>query len=157
LAIDDDGRCKPIVRLALEGERDALESLQWRASLNNPGDRDALLANPDAIHLAVDQIRSDLVFVAEVDGVLAGFAAVLPRPDGDVELDGLFVDPGMQRRGIGQALVDRCAAFARDHRAAALHVIGNPHAEAFYRAAGFELTGHYETRFGPGLLLQRKA
>ena len=35
-----------------------LESLQWRASLGNPGDRDALLANPDAIALMIEQIAA---------------------------------------------------------------------------------------------------
>lgn len=37
------------IRLALPSEQRALEALQMRASLSNPGDRDALLANPDAI------------------------------------------------------------------------------------------------------------
>jgi hypothetical protein len=38
-----------VIRTALIGEKQQLEALQWRASLNNPGDRAALLANPDAI------------------------------------------------------------------------------------------------------------
>jgi GNAT superfamily N-acetyltransferase len=145
-----------LIRPAHEEERDALEALQWRASLGNAGDRDALLANPDAIELPVDQIRQGLVFVADWDGRTAGFAALLPRPDGDVELDGLFVDPVDQRRGIGRALIDRCASFAQQSGATALHVIGNPNAEAFYRSAGFEQTGLQATRFGPGLLMRRR-
>jgi GNAT superfamily N-acetyltransferase len=144
-----------LIRPATEDERAPLEALQWRASLGNAGDRDALLANPDAIELPLDQIRRGLVFVADLRGRTVGFAAVLPRSDGDVELDGLFVDPVSQRRGIGQALIERCAAFARGSGAAALHVVGNPNAEAFYRATGFELMGRRATRFGPGLLLRR--
>jgi len=144
------------IRPAREEEREALEALQWRASLGNEGDRDALLANPDAIELPLDQINQGLVFVAEVDGSLAGFAAVLLRADGDVELDGLFVDPASQRQGIGKALVDHCTAFARDHGATALHVVGNPHAEAFYRSTGFSVTGTRDTRFGPALLMRRR-
>jgi len=46
------------IRLALPVERRDLEQLQWRASLNNPGDRVALLANPDAIALPLEQIES---------------------------------------------------------------------------------------------------
>ena len=45
------------IRLALPVERRDLEQLQWRASLNNPGDRVALLANPDAIALPLEQDR----------------------------------------------------------------------------------------------------
>ena len=65
------------IRLARRDEHTMLESLQRRASLNNPGDRDAILANPDAIALPVEQITSGCVFVAERDGAVAGFAAVV--------------------------------------------------------------------------------
>jgi hypothetical protein len=43
------------------GERQALEALQWRAPLHNPGDRAALLAHPDAIELPQSQIDDGLV------------------------------------------------------------------------------------------------
>jgi len=94
------------IRLALPVERRDLEQLQWRASLNNPGDRVALLANPDAIALPLEQIESGQVFVAEEGNHVVGFAAVLDRPDNDVELDGLFVDPASWRQGIGHWLTD---------------------------------------------------
>src|SRR5262245_880278 len=68
-----------VIRPARSDEQATLESLQRRASLNNPGDRDALLANPDAIALPIEQIAEGCVFVAERDGSVAGFAAVVPR------------------------------------------------------------------------------
>ena len=71
------------VRPAIASEQKALEALQRRASLNNPGDREALLANPDAIDLPLRQIKRGGVFVAEVAGSVVGFAAILPREDGD--------------------------------------------------------------------------
>src|SRR5215470_9288621 len=117
------------IRLARPDERTTLESLQWRASLNNPGDRDALLANPDAIALPIEQIANGYVFVAESDGVVAGFAAVVPRPDGGAELDALFVEPHLWKRGIGRRLVDHIADVARERAASFVHVIGNPHAQ----------------------------
>lgn len=46
------------IRPARNEERALLESLQRRASLSNPGDRDALLANPDAIALPIEQIAA---------------------------------------------------------------------------------------------------
>jgi GNAT superfamily N-acetyltransferase len=143
------------VRLAIVGERKALEALQLRAALNNPGDRDAMLANPDAIELPLEQIAAGWVFVAERDGAIAGFSAVLPRKDGGTELDGLFVDPGIWRQGIGRLLIERCAEFARERGSAALHVVGNPHAAGFYRKCGFEMIGTAQTRFGVGLLLKK--
>ena len=132
-----------------------LESVQRRASLNNPGDRDALLAHPEAIALPVEQIDADCVFVAERDGRVVGFAAVVPRPDGGAELDALFVEPHLWKRGIGRQLVEHVAEVARTRDATFLHVIGNPHAEGFYVSCGFHAAGTVDTRFGVGLDMRR--
>ena len=142
-------------RAALVSERQSLEDLQRRASLNNPNDREALLSNPEAIELPLEQIVAGHVFVVERDGVALGFAAVVPRDDGNSELDALFVEPDCWKQGLGRLLVDHCVAIAKTRGSAALHVIGNPHAEAFYRACGFEQIGTTETRFGVGLLFRR--
>ena len=91
-----------IVRPAVASEQKELEALQWRASLNNPGDREALLAHPDAIELPLEQIKNGGVFVAEIAGSTTGFAAILPRKDGDFDLDALFVEPGAWRQGNGE-------------------------------------------------------
>lgn len=143
------------IRLAATRERSSLERLQWRASLSNPGDRDALLAHPDAVALPVDQITGGHVFVAEREGVIVGFATVLPRPDGEAELDALFVEPALWKGGIGRLLVDHCAGVARHRGSRILHVVGNPHAEGFYIACGFRTAGTVDTRFGAGLAMQR--
>lgn len=144
-----------VIRAAVMADRQVLEELQRRASLNNPGDREALLAHPDAIELPPDQIAAGQVFVAERDDVIVGFAAVLPREDLDTDLDGLFVEPGLWGQGIGRLLVDYCVALARARGSAALHVVGNPHADGFYRACDFELIGPADTRFGPASAYRR--
>jgi GNAT superfamily N-acetyltransferase len=144
-----------VIRLAIISEQKALEALQWRASLSNAGDRDALLANPDAIELPVEQIASDAVFVAEWNGAIAGFCSLLPRTDGDGELDALFVEPTLRRMGIGRALIEHCVLAAQRQGWAGLRVVGNPHAWDFYKACGFISIGTTETRFGPGLLLRK--
>jgi GNAT superfamily N-acetyltransferase len=143
-----------LIRTAIPSEQQLLESLQLRAGLANLGDRDALLAHPDAIAIPPHQIAAGRVFVAQSGDAIVGFAALELRPDGDTELDGLFVDPASQRRGIGRALVQHCAAFARSRRSAALHVIGNPHAQHFYTSCGFLPSGTAQTRFGPALLFR---
>ena len=143
------------VRPAVASEQKQLEALQWRASLNNPGDREALLAHPDAIELPLDQIRAGGVFVAEVAGSTMGFAAILPRENGDFDLDALFVEPTAWRQGIGRALIEHCAAAAKGAGAESLHVIGNPHAEGFYTACGFDTLGTKQMRFGIGLLMKK--
>lgn len=144
-----------LVRPAISTEQKALEALQWRASLSNTGDRAALIANPEAIELPLQQIEAGGVFVAEVGGAVRGFAAILPRDDGNSELDALFVEPAAWRQGIGRALVEHACSAAKATGANALHVVGNPHAEVFYGSCGFKLLGTTETRFGVGLLMKR--
>jgi GNAT superfamily N-acetyltransferase len=79
----------------------------------------------------------------------------VPRDDGGAELDALFVEPQEWKRGIGRALIDHCTGIARTRGASFLHVIGNPHAEGFYLACGFERLGLAQTRFGVGLSMRR--
>lgn len=143
-----------LIRSAVVSERKELEDLQWHASLTNAGDREALLAHPDAIELPAAQIAAGGVFVAESRKKIVGFAAVEPRADGESELDALFVDPNVRRRGIARLLVAHCAEVARKRGSGFLYVIGNPHAKEFYTACGFNEIGTSETRFGPGLLMR---
>jgi GNAT superfamily N-acetyltransferase len=143
------------VRPAASLEREPLEAIQRRASLNNPGDRDALLANPDAIMLPLQQIVEGRVFVAERQGKILGFSVILPREDGNSELDGLFVEPECWRQGIGRALIEHCGRAAKNLGARYLHVIGNTHAEHFYVACGFQVIGTEHTQFGVGLLMKK--
>jgi N-acetylglutamate synthase-like GNAT family acetyltransferase len=143
------------IRAAIVLELAALEALQWRASLRNINDRAALLANADAILLPAQQILDGQVFVAEQAKQIKGFSAVVPRIDGDFELDGLFVEPECWRKGIGRALVHHASEVASMSGAKHLHVVGNPHAAHFYTACGFEVIGVAETRFGSGLLMRK--
>ena len=144
-----------LIRRAEPSEREALVGLQRRASLGNAGDREALLAHPDAIDVPSAQIASGAVVVVERGGRIVGFAALEPREDGDSELDALFVEPDMQRRGIGRALVEHCVAMARARGSPGLYVVGNPHAAQFYTRMGFEVVGVEETGCGPAAVLRK--
>ncbi|MGA2564892.1 MAG: GNAT family N-acetyltransferase [Steroidobacteraceae bacterium] len=143
------------IRPAIVTEQKVLEALQTRASLANPGDREWLLANLDAIEVPAAQIAAGQVFVAHESGKIVGFAVILPRPDGDAELDALFVEPNIWRQGIGRLLLDHCADAAKSAGSVALHVVGNPHAERFYVACGFVNVGTVSLRFGEGLLYRK--
>src|SRR5690349_12653673 len=137
------------LRLAKPEEHQALEDLQRRASLELPDYREQLLANPDAIHVPPAQIANGQVIVAELDGVIAGFAAVVGG-----ELDGLFVDPDLWGRGIGRTLIDAATHEARK-RGLTLNVIANPSARRFYESCGFSVEGEAQTRFGPALRMSK--
>ena len=142
-------RAEVRIRLAQPEEREQLEALQWRASLANEADRPHLEAHPDAIDLPAAQIANGQVWVAELDGNIAGFAALL-----DGELDGLFVEPELWRCGVGAALVETAAHEAR-RNGLALSVIANPAARGFYERCGFSLQGEAQTLFGPALRMTK--
>ncbi|HEY6128180.1 MAG TPA: GNAT family N-acetyltransferase [Candidatus Acidoferrum sp.] len=145
-----------IIRTAAVTEQEALQALQLRASLTNDGDRQALLANPDAINIPLEQLAAGRVFVSELNSVTVGFSAIEARGDGQIELDALFVEPNIRRRGVGRLMIEYCADVARKQGSTALHVTGNPHAENFYLACRFKQIGTTQTRFGIGLLLRRE-
>ena len=144
------------IEKAVPTERLTLEELARRASLANEGDREALRNHPDAICLPPGQIEAGQVFLARHEGRIAGFAVLLPRPDEDQELDGLFVEPDLWRCGIGRGLVAHCVGMAHAQGARYLHVVGNPHAESFYLATGFQPYGIAQTRFGLAIQMKRR-
>lgn len=137
------------LRLARRSEHEQLEDLQCRASVELPEYRDQLIANPDAIHLPRAQIANGQVIVAEWNGKIAGFAAVVGG-----ELDGLFVEPDLWGLGIGKALADAATHWARQ-KGLTLRVTANPRARGFYEKCGFRVEGETQTRFGPALRMSR--
>jgi GNAT superfamily N-acetyltransferase len=137
------------IRLARPDERLDLEALQRRASLALPEYRAQLEAHPDAIELPAEQIEQGRVIVAELDGRVAGFAAVFGG-----ELDGLFVEPDLWRQGIGTALVEEATHEAR-RRGFTLAVTAALGARDFYEHCGFSVEGDAQTRFGPALRMSR--
>ena len=142
------------LRLARIEELGELEELQRRASLALDEYREALLAHPDAIALPAEQIERGEVVVAELGGRVAGFAVVLDQ-NGMAELDGLFVEPELWRRGIGSALVEDAVHNARSRGVSLMTVVANPGAREFYERCGFTVEATAETRFGPALRMSR--
>ena len=143
-----------LLRLAQIEELGELEDLQRRSSLALDEYREALLAHPDAIALPAEQIERGEVVVAELEGRIAGFAVILDQ-EGMAELDGLFVEPELWRRGIGSALVEEAVHDARSRGLSLMTVVANPGAREFYERCGFTLEGAAETRFGPALRMSR--
>ncbi|WP_337883366.1 GNAT family N-acetyltransferase [Chromobacterium haemolyticum] len=83
-----------------------------------------------------------VVLALEIDGHLAGFAAIDPQvlgPDGGYrQLKELQVDRHWRGRGLGRALLAACAAAGRELGADALYISSHSAVEtvAFYEACG---------------------
>jgi GNAT superfamily N-acetyltransferase len=85
-------------------------------------------------------------FVAEFDGEAAGLLALTPTSPAALELHVVAVRREHHRRGIGRALVERAATYAREEGFSLLHVKtlgpeiedeGYAGTRAFYEAVGF--------------------
>ena len=76
----------------------------------------------------------DEVWVAEVDGRVAGFLA-----GSRGEITWAYVDPALYRRGVGRALVEYMLGLATGP--VELEVLEGNSARAFYEALGFALEG----------------
>ena len=137
------------LRLATSHDLPALKDLFRRSSLSNEGDRQNLLAHPDALEFSGRPVEEGRVRVAVIDDRIVGFASVLVT--GRIgELDDLFVDPNWMRHGIATALVLDALARAREQQVTRIEVTANGHVLAFYTSVGFISDGTAETEYGTG-------
>jgi ribosomal protein S18 acetylase RimI-like enzyme len=96
-----------------------------------------------------DRTQPDDVLVAETDGLVAGYVQLhqsipLPSHDHVLEVNGLGVDPGQQRRGIGRRLLEEAKREAARRGASklSLRVLApNAGARRLYEACGFTVEG----------------
>jgi ribosomal protein S18 acetylase RimI-like enzyme len=95
------------------------------------------------------------VLVAEITGQVVGYATVrqavpIPSHAHVLEINGLAVDPGYQRRGAGRALVLACVdrALQQGARKLSLRVLGiNDRARRLYESCEFGVEGVLRDEF----------
>ena len=130
--------------------RDAEAVLALMAALGRP----PVAADPDD---QADIFRAHLehpdaeVFVAELDGAIAGAVSLWVRPrlnwtTPEAWIPDLYVDPAFRRRGAARALLDACVAAARERGCHRLVLeSGHERAEAhqLYESYGFTHGGRF--------------
>jgi predicted N-acetyltransferase YhbS len=82
-----------------------------------------------------------------------GFYTLEDLCDAQIDLGALFVDPPYIGQGVGRQLMERAKASAAQLGASVLTIQGDPHALAFYRAAGAQLCSERESGSIPGRML----
>jgi N-acetylglutamate synthase-like GNAT family acetyltransferase len=139
------------VRVAHADDEPALARIFREASLSNAGDREPLLAHPEALILSADLHARGRTRVATVaNGSVVGFATTRPTEPGVLELEGLFVDPDAMRKGVARELIRHIATEAEREDVARIDVTANLHARGFYDAVGFVAGQRVDTEFGRG-------
>jgi N-acetylglutamate synthase-like GNAT family acetyltransferase len=109
-------------------------------------------ASAGAVPARIDRMRAagDRVVVAEVDGSVAGLAALHVSPSLEHstpagKLAALVVDEAHRGTGLGRALVDAMEAEARERGCGVFFLTtaeGRADAHAFYERLGLQRTGH---------------
>jgi GNAT superfamily N-acetyltransferase len=123
-----------------------------RASLSNAGDQEILLAHPDTLNFAGCGLAAGRTRVAVgSDEIIVGFVTAVPLDGAALELEDLFVDPDWMRRGVARCLMADLITTARLDGIARIEVTANPHADGFYRRAGFVACHERKTQFGAGM------
>lgn len=112
-----------------------------KASWGYPDDKMAEFM--DAWGIRETTIRAIQITVAEKQGVPIAFLGVVPDDAETLLVDFLFVDTGMQGKGIGSLLLKRAEDVARQLRLARLRLEADAHAGSFYEKHGYRT---YDTR-----------
>jgi GNAT superfamily N-acetyltransferase len=89
------------------------------------------------------------------EGQVVGFAGLWPAVDGVAEVDPLYVEPTLQRGGVGRLLWLELEAHARDVGAERIVLDSDPHAVGFYLRMGCRVIGEAPSGSIPGRLLPR--
>jgi GNAT superfamily N-acetyltransferase len=125
----------------------------------NPGQfRPAVIGFTPAIFQTWLDRPDDLHLVAEIDGIVVGYAGA-SRYDGFAS-ELMFARPGVhvfllvvaawaQRRGVGRALFQAIEAWAVEHEVEAIGFnmsAENKTARAFYAALGYDLANEYRVK-----------
>ena len=95
--------------------------------------------DPDLVETGIEH-DTIAFFVAEIEGSVVGFASAERTWADEVELHTLYVHPDRWGEGIGSALVDRVASWAREEgvdRVACGVLADNVVGVGFFEAVGF--------------------
>ncbi|MXU65244.1 GNAT family N-acetyltransferase [Rhodobacteraceae bacterium KN286] len=102
------------------------------------------------------QIAQQTSCIADVDGVLSGFACLTGKAP-VLTLDKLFIAPEAIGKGVGSALLDWALDRARDAGGRQLLATADPHAAGFYLHHGASADGFDASDAIPGRALPRFA
>ncbi len=145
-----------IIRDAQTQEADKLSALAMRSKAYWGYSPQFMQQCRQELTVDASQIRnSQYAFkVAELEGALIGFYALLNQSEKIIALEALFVEPQYIGQGVGRALMDAAKSQAAQRGAKKIKVQSDPYAEAFYRAAGGIEIASQESVSVPGRYLK---
>jgi N-acetylglutamate synthase-like GNAT family acetyltransferase len=132
------------IRGAGPGDFERLRELTFESKAHWGYDRDFVRRWAEGLTFQGEQER----WVAEVDGEIAAWAALIPPADGVAVLDDLWVDPVWIGHGLGARLFHLAADRARELGAERLEWGAEPNAVGFYEKVGGRKVRDHVTEWG---------
>jgi GNAT superfamily N-acetyltransferase len=122
--------------------------------------RDRVLRKPLGRSLSAEDTRLDAtadLLVAQSGGRVVGCCLLTRESPTLVQLRAMAVEPGLQRRGVGRALVAFAEKLAREGGGEEMQLEGRVVALGFYAALGYVAEGDEYLKVGVPHRLARKA
>jgi GNAT superfamily N-acetyltransferase len=94
----------------------------------------------DDLTITPDYVTANLVYLAEGEGVVLGFYALIMLKE-KAELDHIWVLPAHIGTGVGKQLFLHAMQIAAGERVSEVEILSDPNAEGFYRKMGAHRTG----------------
>lgn len=94
----------------------------------------------DHLTISPEFVAANPVYVAEREGELLGFYALVIRDD-KAELDHLWVAPAHIGTGVGKQLFIHAMQHAAQRQVGTVEILSDPNAEGFYRKLGAHRIG----------------
>jgi N-acetylglutamate synthase-like GNAT family acetyltransferase len=94
----------------------------------------------DDLTITPDYVAANRVYLAENEGGLLGFYALIMR-DEKAELDHIWVTPKSIGSGVGKELFLHAMQIAAGEKVSEFEIVSDPNAEGFYRKLGAHRTG----------------
>ena len=127
------------VRAARAADEERLRELTFESKAHWGYDRDFVRSWADGLAFPGDRDR----WVAELDGEIVAWAALVPPAGGGAVLEDLWVDPAARGDGLGTQLFGVAAGRARELGANRLEWGAEPNAVGFYeKLGGHKLRDH---------------
>lgn len=139
----------PTVRRAVDADNEAIRAI-YNVEVSESTVTFDLVprSSDDQARWLADRSGAHAVLVADIDGVIAGFASLSPyrdRPAYSTTVeDSVYVDRAHRGRGIGRLLLTELVEVARSHgfHAMIARIVGGHDASiSLHTAAGFEAMG----------------
>lgn len=89
--------------------------------------------------------------VCELDGRVVGAFGLMSNGVGEHHLNWIMLDPGSQGAGIGQAMMDRIIAVAREVQATLVGIAASHKSAPFFARFGAQHISRTEDGWGPGM------